>query len=270
MATTKKKTSKRAAPKTTKKPTKSKFTLDDAPEAPTPGGGGLQFPKATARNRPPKKRGGAIEGYISIKHPAGNEEVVDSIRGVIALAHPMRSMTASKFDPDNPKPPDCMSVDGINGQVRAESVDQLKAMGAMPTGKCMDCPWNTPAAPYRCNIYRQLYVIREGDDTPTMVALPRSADRGTKVSKENTYQSVMVGQVAKDHTVVLWSEPRFKEDGSPYSSFHIKLDGESPLDDEVIAQTRETIGDPGVLLLPAGPDMKQLTEGTSASDESWD
>jgi hypothetical protein len=90
------------------------------------------------------------------------EEDVKEFTGVIVGSKIVRSYWASEFTGEG-NPPDCFSDDGTTGH-------------GTPGGACQTCPFNdwgsAKGAGKACKERRLLFVLREGDRLPVVVALP--------------------------------------------------------------------------------------------------
>jgi hypothetical protein len=80
--------------------------------------------------------------------------------------HTVRQFYRGKYDPNaTPKPPDCVSYDGITGD-------------GDPGGSCAKCPLKKSGA---CRPYRWLYLLFPDEPLPVRLSLPRtSLNRGLR------------------------------------------------------------------------------------------
>ena len=113
-------------------------------------------------------------GLDRIKLPAGGvtafevpgdedeTEMVKDITGVILYNHPAYAYYINPYTGGN-NPPDCASVDGLNGT-------------GNPGGNCKTCPFNQfgsgDGQGKACKNRRMLYIMREGELFPMMLNLP--------------------------------------------------------------------------------------------------
>lgn len=259
----------------TKKLTKEQqqFTLDEEVAGALPGGG-APFARATPEILPARK-GQPTKTALKIRTTSGDEEYVEHLDGVIVKHHPFRSLTIGSYDPSNPRPPDCVSVDAIEGAPREESLAQLQTAPGY-NAKCQGCPWNSKAAQdqtgNRCNIYRMVYLLPKNesgeiDDQVIEVKLSRTADRGD----ENTFMTTFAGKDPRKHLTRFWTELQTaRKGGATYRTLRCKILGEKPISDWDVKVGMDQVEGAGPYLLPASTvDVKQLEEATTA-DESWD
>lgn len=110
-------------------------------------------------------------GTFSVREPGAEdaEKGIKEIQGVIIAHHPVNVRWANAFsDRGEEERPACKSVDGVTG-VNAETGEHIS---------CETCPYNQfgPNGERKaCTNKRQLYIMREGDLLPVLLALPPSA-----------------------------------------------------------------------------------------------
>ena len=109
-------------------------------------------------------------GGIAFELPGEDEDNPESspaIVGVILDHHPVNAYWAEKFSGGNAQP-DCSSFDGKKGALRE-------------TGEirdCASCPYNQFGSDGRgkaCKNVHRLYILREGNPVPIILALPPSS-----------------------------------------------------------------------------------------------
>ena len=92
----------------------------------------------------------------------GEPNEIPEMAGVILHSHPENVYFSSRYTDEN-NPPDCTSIDGINGI-------------GYPGGDCRICPYNRFGSGRGrnklCKNRRRLYLLREGDLFPVMISLP--------------------------------------------------------------------------------------------------
>ena len=123
---------------------------------------------------------GLDSGFDRIKIPAGggtmfevpgdnpNEpSAVKEFSVVILHHHPMYTFYSARYNGSN-NPPDCISIDGIEGT-------------GVPGGKCLTCPNNKFGSgdngSKACKNKHQMYLLREGEIFPIILCLPTSSNK---------------------------------------------------------------------------------------------
>jgi hypothetical protein len=114
-------------------------------------------------------------GFERIKIPSGGSTVfempgddpnepdaVKEFSAVILYHHPVHAFYRDRYTGGS-NPPDCGSYDGIKGE-------------GNPGGNCLDCPYNQfgsgENSSKACKNRRRIYVLREGEIFPLVLALP--------------------------------------------------------------------------------------------------
>lgn len=106
-------------------------------------------------------------GGSAFELPGDGEEseLVKDITGVIISSHPVNAYFKEKYTGGN-NPPECGSFDGIHGH-------------GCPGGMCAECQFNAfgsgEGKSKACKNRRMLYILREGELFPIMLALPTSS-----------------------------------------------------------------------------------------------
>ena len=122
-----------------------------------------------------------------------NPENVQALTGVILHHHPMNAFWAEAFGGEN-NSPDCASLDGKQGVVRetgeCRACDKCKynQFGSAENGKGKACK----------NIHR-LYILREGDPVPLILALPPTS---LKALKDYLGKTVLLKAKRRSYEVV--------------------------------------------------------------------
>lgn len=262
-AATKKKApaKKKAASKTTAKANgksdyQSYFDDDSSPESM---GGSMVIPAANTvgSDQGPRiviKRGGK-----------DSKSFHESITGIVARSFIMRSFMIPPYDPRNPRPPACVSLDEATGTVHKDAADYMAQIPGF-TGSCTDCP--LAYAKDGCDRARMVYLRRtdvEADDEQPFIALKvtRSANAGAI----DCYEPVMFADGRHEAKKEIKVKARLRSgSGNTYPSLSFEILGDSDLEtygpemarfiDEVKPQVEQQ-----QLLPPGGPASKQLTEG---------
>lgn len=250
-------TKKAPAPKAAKAP---KFQLDDEKVESLPGGG-RQFATVVAASA-----GG--KAVVKITHAKGQDSYHPSVEGVIARSHPWRKFTMGAYDRDNPQPPDCGSMDGVNGVAREGS--QIVAYPGY-TGKCEGCPF--AFARGGCNMTRAVYLFRTDDgyeegQKPLLVQVSRTANRGDASAYEETF----AGKREIDHKVKIYAELRTNKSDATHPVLRFQITGDNDLDTwgPRIVAFREQLEGLGQYLLPKAGEAKQLTGKTTVTEVTED
>lgn len=87
-------------------------------------------------------------------------EPMKFLDAIIVHQHPGRQYYPDKYDPQNPKPPQCASYDGLIG------------IGD-PGGSCTVCPFCVFGC--GCNPYKYLYLLFPEESWPKLLVLPRTS-----------------------------------------------------------------------------------------------
>lgn len=99
---------------------------------------------------------------------AGETDMVKEFEAVILYHHPVQSFYRDPYAGGN-APPDCGSMDGVSGQ-------------GNPGGTCALCPCNEFGSGTNggkaCKSRRRLYLLREGEMFPLLMALPTGSLKG--------------------------------------------------------------------------------------------
>lgn len=212
MATTKKRKTAKAEDK------RPKFDFEDEKIESVPGLGRI-LPTVSAVGHKGKS-------CVKITRGKGDEEFRESITGIVAKSHFMRKFTAGAFDPMNPKPPDCTSLDLVTGTPRSDSgiVNQPGY-----TGQCDGCPFAFGAG--NCQTSRVAYLLRtdvpwEEDPRPVMLNVSRTANKGTD---DDVYENAFQGKNEALYVVKVYAKIRINRAGSANNLLAFKLAGDADL-----------------------------------------
>jgi len=123
--------------------------------------------------------GGGIAWEIPTED--GKPQIAQELKGVIMDHYLVNAFWEKPFDGEN-NPPDCYSLDAVNGQKRDPETGAIT-----PAGSCLTCPKNqfgsgwkidpktnekVPTKGKACkNIYR-VYLLQEGQILPSLIPLP--------------------------------------------------------------------------------------------------
>lgn len=115
-----------------------------------------------------------------------NPDVVTELVGVIVDHHPASALWIDKFSGAS-NPPDAWSMDGVNQQIREESIERFQALGLpLPSNKLATCPYNQFGSAKLLgeegdgkatkNMHR-VYLLPDGEVFPRLITLPTMSVR---------------------------------------------------------------------------------------------
>lgn len=159
-------------------------------------------------------KGGVEEGVLDTRH-------CDVIL-VGAVPYVSRQYYASAWDPNNPTPPTCYSVDGKtpNADVKDKQSD-----------KCNTCQWNEKGSALAgnekaraCGFFRRLAVVLVGDPTYTIYQLDLKSKSlwNDGIPKENAYSFTEYAKKLQAHSIdagTVITRLRFNSDSVPVLVF---------------------------------------------------
>lgn len=152
--------------------------------------------------------------------PGENPDEPDSVKefsAVIVHHHPIHAYYMSKYTGGN-NPPDCGSMDGINGE-------------GNPGGSCAKCKFNKFGSGENgskaCKNRRRIYLLREGEIFPMVLSLPTGS-----LKEFSRYIKRLLARGKKSNSVVtrFTLKKATNNNGIAYSQAQFSID--RPLNDE--------------------------------------
>lgn len=243
-----------------KQETRPKFSFEDEKMEAVPGLGRI-LPTVTATGHKGKS-------VVKITRAKNDEEFRESITGIVAKSHFLRKFTAGAFDPSNPKPPDCTSIDLVTGTPRADS-EIVNQPGY--TGKCDGCPFAFGAG--NCASSRVAYLMRtdvpwEEDPRPVLLQVSRTANRG---SDDDTYENAFAGKNEALYEVKVYAKIRINKANTANQLLAFQTIGDADLETwgPRIQEFRDGLLErvQRLQLMPlAGVAVKEITAGEDSFD----
>lgn len=166
----------------------------------------------------------------------GEPDSVKSFDAIIVAAQDMRLFYAKKYSGGN-EPPDCVSLDLINGAMNEDAPADI-------TGLCATCPKNKwgsavdesgePTKGKACQERKQLLLLRPNDLMPCLLSVPPSS-----LASVQSYIRRLPAMIRRPFYGVVTTfelEKQKSDNGIPYS--RVKLSLSRPLNADEVAAVR--------------------------------